>query len=133
MAPAPRPTFFSTYLACGWLPVFASRREVRHHFENTPYIQLNHQIDGQVLNDLQFFLQKSPHRVYPAEEVEALCAGANLADLKAGKDDAGKGQIALLDDRRNTGSEAGISRHYLGPLSATKLFHELRKPVRTLA
>jgi hypothetical protein len=63
-----------------------------------------------------------------ANRVEAFCFGANLELLQAEKVQGSEAAVAWLDERS---FEAGRSRSRIkpGPLTASGLYKELKKPV----
>jgi hypothetical protein len=63
-----------------------------------------------------------------ADKVEEFCFGATLEDLQAEKGEASKRLIAWLDERMSAmGNE--YARAYRGPLTAVRLYQELKRPV----
>jgi hypothetical protein len=65
------------------------------------------------------------HRV---DKVEDFCFGATLEALQAEKGEASKRLVAWLDERSSAvGKE--YARAYRGPLTAARLYQELKRPV----
>jgi hypothetical protein len=128
-APAASP--FLNLIPCEWSPVFATRRpKIDYSIENKPYIETR-RVDESVI---QTFMQDSNESnvcLPQADKVEAYCFGANLESLAAGKGEASERLVAWLDER-SFATRRGCSRPYRGPLTASDLYRELKKPVRCL-
>ncbi|RSL85263.1 hypothetical protein CEP52_016195 [Fusarium oligoseptatum] len=60
------------------------------------------------------------------ELVAGFCPDKTLSELERGSSSVPEATIALLDDRTNNGTNS-VSRGYLGPLTAHKLYLELKK------
>jgi len=64
------------------------------------------------------------------DEVEEFCPNTNLRALESGKGSSGCRRVAWLDDRNFSQNKVrGDVRQYCNPLTATKLYHLLNKPV----
>jgi hypothetical protein len=114
-------------IPCEWNPVFTTRRpEIEYSLENKPYIETR-KVDESVIRTFMQDSDESDICLPQADKVEAYCSGANLESLRAENGEASERLVAYLDERSFLGRR---SRPYRGPLTAQKLFSELKKPVR---
>jgi hypothetical protein len=100
-------------------------------YENKPFLQV-WKDSGSELSLIRFFMTESgaANRLMPEVELVAgFCPDKTLNELEDGSSSIPQATIALLDDRTNDGTNS-TSRGYLGPLSAHKLYLELKKDVK---
>lgn len=110
---------FDPHLTVGW------------QYENKPFLQV-WKDSGSELSLVRFFMTESgaANRIMPEVELVAgFCPDKTLSELDHGSSSLPLATIALLDDRTNDGTNS-ISRGYLGPLDALKLYLELKKDVK---
>lgn len=131
---------FLTLVTCGWNPKFTTRREeVDCTIENRPFIEARADLApgenvetgpelGEDESVIRIFMCGRPESDMRTDKVEAFCFGANLALLQTEKGEGNKIAVAWLDERS---FEAGKSRLRTrsGPLTASRLYKELKKPV----
>jgi hypothetical protein len=129
-----------TLLTCGWNPKFTTRREeVDCRIDNKPFIEARAEIGlednmetrpelGEDENIIRTFMCSRHESDIRTDKVEAFCFGANLKLLQEGKGECSEKVVAWLDERS---FEAGKSlpRTKPGPLTANRLYKELKKPV----
>jgi hypothetical protein len=131
---------FLTLVTCEWNPKFTTRREeVDYEIENKPYIEVRAEIGleenvetcaepNEDESIVRTFMRGRHESDVRADRVEAFCFGANLELLQAEKGKCSETAVAWLDERS---FEAGKSRSRVkpGPLTASGLYKELKKPV----
>ncbi|KAK7417614.1 hypothetical protein QQX98_004435 [Neonectria punicea] len=107
---------FDPHLVVGW------------QYENKPFLEV-WKDSGSELSLIRFFMTESgaANRLMPEVELVAdFCPDSTLNELECGSSSVPQANVALLDDRTNDGTNS-ISRGYLGPLNAHKLYLELKK------
>jgi hypothetical protein len=110
-----------------WNPIFATRRQnINYANENKPYIQ-DPVADENVVRCFMKSSIESDACLPRADKVEDYCFGATLEALQAEKGDVGE-PIAWLDERSSAGGKER-ARGYRGPLTARRLYQELKRPV----
>jgi hypothetical protein len=121
------PSPFLNLTPCEWNPIFATRREdVKYDVENEPLIESRDAEDGVVRCFMKSY-DESDACLPRADKVEEFCFGATLAALQVEKGEVGE-PIAWLDERSSAGGEER-ARGYRGPLTARRLYQELKRPV----
>ena len=131
-----------------WNGIYSEPRRRLYEAQNTPYVMTRAQgrPETQTVDDLiRAFLSilgdaEMPNgpSAYQNVELEAICTPASLSVLEEGTDRRVRPLRVLLDDRSRGSdqatevTEAGLCRNNAGPLNATQLLRELRKPVRKL-
>ncbi|KAI8716026.1 hypothetical protein NCS52_01112100 [Fusarium sp. LHS14.1] len=111
-----------------WDLNFGPRWLVGWQYENKPFREV-WKDSGSDLSLIRFFMTESgaANRLMPEVELAAgFCPDNTLNELESGSSRVPQANIALLDDRTNDGMNS-ISRGYLGPLNAHKLYLELKK------
>jgi hypothetical protein len=122
----PEPSRFLSLRPLEWNPIFMTRREnLRYAVENEPYIERG--LEDDVIRGFMKGDDESDACLPRADKVEQYCFGASLGMLQAEKGDVG-GPIALLDERSSAGGKEQ-ARQYRGPLTAPRLYEELKRPV----
>jgi hypothetical protein len=122
------PSLFLDRTPPEWNPVFATRREgLRDAVENEPFIESRDVEDGVVRCFMKSY-DESDACLPRAEKVEQYCFGATLEALEAEKGEISEPTVAWLDERSSAGGKER-ARHYRGPLTARRLYQELKKPV----
>lgn len=114
-----------------WDATFNPHLPVGWQYENKPFLQV-WKDSGSELSLVRFFMTESgaANPLMPVVELVAgFCPDKTLNELEHGSSSAPQATIALLDDRTNDGTNS-ISRGYLGPLNAHKLYLELKKDVK---
>lgn len=110
---------------------FESRLLVGWQYENKPFLE-EWEDSGSEVSLIRFFMTESgaANRLMPEVELVAgFCPDSILNQLEYGSSSIPQANIALLDERTNDGTNS-ICRGYLGPLTAHKLFLELKKDVK---
>jgi len=122
-----KPSPFLNLTPCEWNPIFTTRREdFQYALENEPWIEGFDLEDGVVRCFMKSY-DESDACLPRADKVEQYCFGATLEALKAEKGEIGE-PIAWLDERGSVrGKEQ--ARGYRGPLTARRLYQELKRPV----
>jgi hypothetical protein len=132
---------FLTLVACEWNSKFATRREeVDYGIENKVYVEARAELRSEENAEtrtepveaeslVRAFMRARHESDMCADKVEAFCFGANLQSLQAEKGKGSEAVIAWLDERCFVGGK-GIARTKTGPLTASGLYRELKKPVR---
>jgi hypothetical protein len=82
--------------------------------------------DGVVRRFMKNF-DESDTCLFRADKVEQFCFGATLEALQAEKGEISE-PIAWLDERSSAGGKEQ-ARRYRGPLTASQLYQELKRPV----
>jgi hypothetical protein len=124
----PEPSPFLSLSRPEWSPIFATRREnIQYAVENEPFIETRWLEDDDVIRGFMKDVDESDACLPRVDKVEQYCFGASLEVLQAEKGDVG-GPIALLDERSSAGGKEQ-ARRYRGPLTARRLYEELKRPV----
>ena len=108
-----------------WDPVFSTRRDLNLENENKSYLQSEW---GEDLNVRDFMKGSSKVSPFQVEEVTKFCSGLSLESLEGNT--SNQGFVAWLDDRSKERGEVR-SRIHQNPLTASGLYKELKKKVRT--
>ena len=118
---------------CEWNREFATRRpDLDYSRENIPYI-VTQGLNENVVRTFMLDPDESDVCSPQADMVEAYCIGASLEALGADEGEANERFVAYLDEREfEEGGGPGRQRPYQGPLTAGKLYRELKKPVSFL-
>jgi hypothetical protein len=122
-----KPSPFLNLTPREWNPIFTTRRkDILYADENKPWIEGLDLEDGVVRCFMKSY-DESDACLPRVDKVEQYCFGATLEALKAEKGEIGE-PIAWLDERRSVlGMEQ--ARSYRGPLTARRLYKELKRPV----
>lgn len=134
---------FLNLMPSEWDPEFETRRDLDYSIENKPHVETRAELgveenveirveSGEEESVVRSFMRgpdESDVCLPQADKVEAFCFGATLESLRA---DVGKNSEPLIAwlDERSFAAGKGRSRTYRGPLTARKLYKELKKPVR---
>lgn len=120
-----------------WNPIFATRRgDVQYAIENEALIESRELEDDGVVRGFMKSFDESDACLPRADKVAQSCFGATLEALQAEKGE-GEGErkvgepIAWLDERSSAGGKEQ-ARRYRGPLTARRLYQELKRPVSKL-
>lgn len=137
---------FLTMINCEWNPKFTTRREeLDYSIENRPHIEVrakikeeeNAELSAQpdeaesVVRDFMRGPDQSDVCLPQVDKVEAFCFGADLESLKAEKGKHSEQIVAWLDERSFRAAGKASSRTDRGALTASRLYKELKKPVRS--
>jgi hypothetical protein len=130
---AQRTSLLLNLTPCEWNTEFATRRpDLDYSHENTPYIATQG-VDENVVRTFMLDPDKSDVCSPQADMVEAYCVGASLEALEVDDGEANEQLVAYLDEREfEEGGGPGRQRRYREPLTAGKLYRELKKPVSFL-
>jgi hypothetical protein len=123
-----KPSPFLNLTPREWNPIFTTRREdTQYADENKPWIEGLDLEDGVVRCFMKSY-DESDACLPRADKVEQYCFGATLEALEAEKGEIDGPIIAWLDERS---SDRGLERAriYRGPLTARRLYQELKRPV----
>jgi hypothetical protein len=121
-----------------WLSEFGSPKRINRNQENKSHVlssvrTITDKGEEEGENVVKYFMrgldQFGPSRNYaPSDRVEKLCEPASLTQFQSEILEL-KGELcALLHDSSSIGEDI-LVRDYLGPLSADRLYHELKKEV----
>jgi hypothetical protein len=113
---------------CEWNPIFSTRRrDVKDANENEPFIETR-EVEDSVIRCFMKSPDESDACLHRVDKVEDFCFGATLEALQAEKGEASKRLVAWLDERSSAvGKE--YARAYRGPLTAARLYQDLKRPV----
>jgi hypothetical protein len=115
---------------CEWNPIFATRRQdIKEANENEQFIETREVEDSVVRCFMKSPDESDACLCLPrADKVEGVCFGASLEDLQAEKGEPSKRSVAWLDERSSAAGKEH-ARAYRGPLTAPRLYQELKRPV----
>jgi hypothetical protein len=123
-----KPSPFLNLTPREWNPIFTTRREdTQYADENKPWIEGLDLEDGVVRCFMKSY-DESDACLPRVDKVEQYCFGATLEALEAEKGGINEPVIAWLDERSSDGGRER-ARSYRGPLTARRLYQELKRPV----
>lgn len=116
--------FLNLTKLCEWNSTFGTRREDVSYKENEALVDRFPDDESMIRLFMKSYDESDacPPR---ADKVENFCFGATLEALQ---EQVGGLEAALLDDRGSAGGKEQ-ARKYKGPLTARRLYQELKRPV----
>lgn len=119
-----------------WRRSYFIRQKAKYKDEDSSHVEALEKLNSSEDIFSQFFLYNvgdSERGARRTERLRAFWGGANLDALRHGDKGPGTKLVALLDERSRSESgeisSGGDCRPWEGPLTATKLYGELRKKV----